>query len=60
MQHKCTKHVEIDLHFVHECVTFGDVHVLRVSATSQFTDILTKGLFSMVFSEFRCSLCLEL
>jgi hypothetical protein len=50
------KHVEIDLHFVHERVAVWDVLVLHIPTTSQFTDILTKGLPSSVFSECRSSL----
>jgi hypothetical protein len=56
IQHQCMKHVEIDLHFVREHVTIGDVRVLHVPTTSQFTDIFTKGLPTSVFSEFRSSL----
>jgi hypothetical protein len=54
--HQRTKHVKIDLHFVHERVAVGDVHVLHVSTSSQFADIFTKGLSSSVFSEFWSSL----
>jgi hypothetical protein len=56
VQHQHTKHVEIDLHFVQERVAIGDVRVLHVPTTSQFTDIFTKGLPTSVFSEFRSSL----
>jgi hypothetical protein len=56
IQHQRTKHVEIDLHFVQERVALGDVQVLHVPTTSQFTDIFTKGLPSLVFTEFRSSL----
>jgi hypothetical protein len=55
IQHQCTKHVKIDLHFVWEHVAIGDVHVLHVPTTSQFTDIFTKGLPTSLFSEFRSS-----
>jgi hypothetical protein len=48
--------VEIDLHFVRDCVAIGDVRVLHVPTTSQFADIFTKGLPSSTFSEFRSSL----
>jgi hypothetical protein len=34
IQHRCTKYVEIDLHFVRKRVAIGDVHVLHVSMTS--------------------------
>jgi hypothetical protein len=50
VQHQRTKHVEIDLHFIHECVVVRDVRVLHVPTTSQFVDIFIKGLPS---SEFR-------
>jgi hypothetical protein len=56
VQHQRTKHVEIDLHFVCERIAVGDVCVLHVPTTSQFTDIFTKGLPSSVFSEFWSSL----
>ena len=56
VQYQCTKHVEIDLHFLRERVAIGDVRVLHVPPTSQFTDIFMKGLPSTVFLEFRSSL----
>jgi len=55
VQHQRTKHV-IDLHFVRDRVTVGDVRVLHVPTTSQFADIFTKGLPSSTFTEFRTSL----
>jgi hypothetical protein len=42
VQHQCTKHVEIDLHFIRERVAIDDVRVLHVPTTSQFADIFTK------------------
>jgi hypothetical protein len=56
VQQQRTKHIEIDLHFIRECVAIGDVRVLHVPTTSQFTDIFTKGLSTSVFLEFRSSL----
>jgi hypothetical protein len=56
VQHQRTKHVEIDLHFVRDKVTIGEVHILHVLMTSQFIDIFTKGLPSPLFSELRSSL----
>nr|GEV06370.1 ribonuclease H-like domain-containing protein [Tanacetum cinerariifolium] len=52
VQHQRTKHIEIDIHFVHDLVAAGQVHVLRVSSRYQFADIFTKGLPS----SFRTSL----
>ena len=56
VQHQRTKHVEIDLNFVCDRVTLGEVCVLHVPTTSQYADIFTKGLPTSVFIEFRNSL----
>jgi len=56
VQHQRTKHIEIDLHFVRERVSIGDLRVLHVPTSSQYADIFTKGLPSSVFTEFRSSL----
>jgi hypothetical protein len=56
IQHQRTKHAEIGLHFVWERMAIGDVRVLHVPTTSQFTDIFMKGLPTSVFLEFRSSL----
>jgi hypothetical protein len=49
IQHQCTKHVEINLHFVHKCMVIDDVRILHVPMTSQFVDIFMKGLSTLVF-----------
>jgi hypothetical protein len=56
VQHQRTKHVEIDLHFVRDRVSLGEVRVLHVPTSSQYADIFTKGLPTTVFEEFRTSL----
>jgi hypothetical protein len=56
VHHQRTKHVEIDLHFVRDRVTTGDVRVLHVPSSSQFADIFTKGLPFPLFLDFRDSL----
>jgi hypothetical protein len=56
VQHQCTKHVELDLHFVRERVACGAIRVLHVPTTSQFADVFTKGLPTLVFTEFWSSL----
>jgi hypothetical protein len=56
IQHQRTKHIEIDPHFVRECMAISDVRVLHVPTTSQFADIFIKGLPTSLFSEFRYSL----
>jgi hypothetical protein len=44
VQHQRTKHMEIDIYFVQGKVVIGQVRVLHVPTTSQFTNIFTKGL----------------
>ena len=56
VQHQRTKHMEIDLHFIRECVALGDMRVLHVPTALQFADIFMKGLPSIVFLDFRCNL----
>jgi hypothetical protein len=54
VQNRCTKHIEINIHFVREKVALGQVHV---PSPSQFVDIMTKGLPTALFDDFRSSLC---
>ncbi|GKB42339.1 ribonuclease H-like domain-containing protein [Tanacetum coccineum] len=56
VQHQRTKHIEIDIHFVRDMVTAGQVRVLHVPSRYQYADIFTKGLPSALFEEFRSSL----
>ncbi|GJV44951.1 ribonuclease H-like domain-containing protein [Tanacetum coccineum] len=56
VQHQRTKHIEIDIHFVRDLVTAGQVRVLHVPSCYQFADIFTKGLPSALFEEFRSNL----
>nr|GEU84055.1 putative RNA-directed DNA polymerase, eukaryota, reverse transcriptase zinc-binding domain protein [Tanacetum cinerariifolium] len=56
VQHQRTKHVEIDIHFVHDLVATGQVWVLHVPSRYQFADIFTKELPSTLLEEFRSSL----
>jgi hypothetical protein len=56
VQHQHMKHVEIDLHFIRDKVAIGKIHVLHVPMTSQFMNIFTKGMPSLLFSEFCSSL----
>ncbi|GJU08396.1 ribonuclease H-like domain-containing protein [Tanacetum coccineum] len=56
LQHQCTKHIEIDIHFVRDFVASGQVRVLHVPSRFQYADIFTKGLPTALFIEFRFSL----
>ncbi|XP_060182837.1 uncharacterized mitochondrial protein AtMg00810-like [Lycium barbarum] len=56
VQHQRTKHIEMDIHFVHEKVARGEVCVLHVPSRYQIADIFTKGLPRVLFDDFRDSL----
>jgi hypothetical protein len=56
VQHRRTKHIEIDIHFVCEKVALGEVRVLHVPTSAQFADIFTKGLPTASFTNIRSSL----
>jgi hypothetical protein len=44
IHHRWTKHIEIDIHFVREHVTIGELRVLHVPSAQQFADVRTKGM----------------
>ncbi|GKB01121.1 ribonuclease H-like domain-containing protein [Tanacetum coccineum] len=54
--HQRTKHIEIDIHFVHVYVASGQVRVLHVPSRFQYADIFKKRLPTALFLEFRSSL----
>ncbi|GKC81104.1 ribonuclease H-like domain-containing protein [Tanacetum coccineum] len=56
VQHQRTKHIEIDIHFVRDMVTAGQVRVFHVPSRFQYADIFTKRLPSALFEDFRSSL----
>nr|GEU69842.1 ribonuclease H-like domain-containing protein [Tanacetum cinerariifolium] len=55
VQHQWTKHIKIDIHFVHDMVARCQVRVLYVPSRYQYTDIFSKGLPAL-FEEFRANL----
>nr|GEX71129.1 RNA-directed DNA polymerase, eukaryota [Tanacetum cinerariifolium] len=55
VQHQRTKHIEIDIHFICDMVKAGHVRVLHVPSRFEYADILTKGLPSALFEDFRSS-----
>lgn len=57
VHHRRTKHIELDIHFVREQLALGRVRVLHVPTAQQFADVMTKGLPTTTFEEFRSSLC---
>ncbi|GJZ62547.1 ribonuclease H-like domain-containing protein [Tanacetum coccineum] len=56
VQHQRTKHIEIDIHFVHDKVAAGHVRVLHVPSRFQYAYIFTKRLPYPLFTDFRSSL----
>ena len=54
--HACTKHIELDVHFVHNPVFENKLEVRYIPTEAQPTDILTKALS---FDRF-CTLCTKL
>lgn len=52
IQHQCTKHIEMDIHFVCNKVARGQVRVLHVSSRYQIADIFTKGFSRVLFDDF--------
>lgn len=59
VQHRRTKHIELDIHFVHEKIALGELHVLHVPSSAQFADVMTKGLPMMMFTELWSSLSIR-
>jgi len=59
VHHKRTKHIELDIHFVRERVALVEFRVLHVLTDQQFADVMTKGLSTKVFEQFRSSLCVR-
>lgn len=59
VHHGRTKHVELDVHFVREKVAIGDIRVIHIPTRQQLADIMTKGLATAQFEDFRSSLCIS-
>jgi hypothetical protein len=59
VHHRRTKHIELDIHFVQEKVAIGAVRVLHVPTGQQLADIMTKGSATVLFNDFRSSLCID-
>ena len=58
-QHHRTKHIEMDIHFVREKVSRGQVRILHVPSRYQIADIFTKRLSLVLFQDFRDSLSIQ-
>uniref|UniRef100_A0A0A9BDA3 Uncharacterized protein n=1 Tax=Arundo donax TaxID=35708 RepID=A0A0A9BDA3_ARUDO len=58
VHHGRTKHVELDVHFVRDKVALGELRVAHVPTRHQLADVMTKGLPTALFEDFRSSLCI--
>ena len=56
VQHDCTKHVEIDRHFIKEKLENGIISLFFVRSKDQLEDILTKAVASEAFDDAICKL----
>jgi histone deacetylase 1/2 len=59
MFHACTKHVEVDYHFVRDRVAKREIQVQYISFKDQLADVLTKPLPPVSFACFRSKLRVE-
>ena len=51
IHHKCSKHVEVDRHFIKENIEEGPITMTYVPTFEQAADILTKALFKPAFEK---------
>lgn len=51
--HACTKHIEINYHFVRDKVATGELQVNFVSTKDQLFEIFTKPLLALRFTFLR-------
>ncbi|KAL4363255.1 hypothetical protein GQ457_04G023640 [Hibiscus cannabinus] len=56
VQHDCTKHVEIDRHFIAEKIKKGTAKLFYIPTDGQLADILTKALPKPAFDSIKCKL----
>ncbi|GKA61307.1 ribonuclease H-like domain-containing protein [Tanacetum coccineum] len=56
IQRQRTKHIQTNIHFVHDFVASGQVHVLHLPSRYQYANIFIKGLSRALFLEFPFSL----
>jgi hypothetical protein len=51
--HQCTKHIDIQYHFVRERVDTGDIKLQYIATADQLADMCTKALGKTKFTGFR-------
>jgi acetylornithine/succinyldiaminopimelate/putrescine aminotransferase len=58
--HARSKHIELDYHFVRECVALGLLITQHISTHEQIADIFTKPMSKGALAYFKDKLCLRL
>jgi histone deacetylase 1/2 len=58
--HARTKHIEVDYHFVRECVAHKALDIRFISTHDQLADVLTEPLATQSFVKFRDNLNMSL
>ena len=59
VMHSCSKHFELDLHFIRDHVAKGHVRISHIPSYVQLVDIFTKVDSSSKFHLFRAKLNIE-
>ena len=60
IQHGCTKHVDVEGHFIKDKLDSGLISTPYVSTTGPYIDILTKGLPSHSFQQITSKLGMDI
>jgi hypothetical protein len=56
VEHSCTKHIDIQYHFLRDHQQKGDIEIAYVNTHNQLVDIFTKPLDEKTFSKLRIDL----
>ncbi|KAI0496329.1 hypothetical protein KFK09_022645 [Dendrobium nobile] len=54
--HARTKHIEVDYHFIRDCIKSATVTILHINSQDQIADIFTKALPRLRFAGLRSKL----
>jgi hypothetical protein len=57
--HTCTKHVEVDYHFVRDRVAKKKIQICFISSQDQLTDVFTKPLPTVSLTVFQFKLWVD-
>ena len=59
VSHVCSKHIELDYHFVRERVALGLLITQHISIEKQVADLFTRPMSKAALNNFRTKLCLQ-